>query len=530
MKVSSIFKYIFIVFAIGIIIYAGVRIYNNEQKQEEKPQEEVKGESIIKDIRLGLTDYDTINPLQTNNREVLNIDTLIYEPLFKINEDYSLDPCLATECSKTGDKTYVVKINNNINWSDGTSFISKDIQFTIDTINQGNSIYKYNVSHIVSTEIIDASTIKLVLDGEIPFFEYNLTFPIMSSAYYYGENFYESSKIPVGTGRFKVADIGQSSITLARNIKWKAKNSNEEDIKIENIKINLYSSMGEEYNAFKIGNIDLLNTTNQNFSDYIGTIGFTKNEYRGRQFDFLSFNCEDEFLQDSYVRKAISFAIDKDNIVSSVFENKYVTAEYPLDYGNYLYENNQASSGYNIEQAKNMLETGGWEYSNNKWKKKIDGYTRTLKLKITVEKNNESRVAVAENIKAQLENLGISVTINKVSKEQYSSAMASKKYQILLTGVYTSYSPDLTYYFSANNICNYSNEEMQKLLQEASYLKDKDSLKEAYKKIYSKYKEDVPFVGLYRNKSLTISSTSLVGNVVSNNYCSFYGIASWYRK
>ena len=31
MKVSNIFKYIFIIFAIGIIIYAGYRIYNNNK-------------------------------------------------------------------------------------------------------------------------------------------------------------------------------------------------------------------------------------------------------------------------------------------------------------------------------------------------------------------------------------------------------------------------------------------------------------------------------------------------------------------
>ena len=531
MKVSSIFKYIFIIFAIGIIAYAGYVIYRNDKNnQNVEPVETVAEETIIKDIRLGLTSYDTINPLKTNNKEVLNIDTLIYEPLFTIEEDYSLKPCLATECSKTGNRTYVVKVNNSINWQDGTSFIAKDVQFTIDTLKQGDSVYKYNVAHIAETEIIDASTIKIILDGEIPFFEYNLTFPIMSSTYYYGEDFYTSEKVPIGTGRFKITDISSNSITLARNIKWKAKNQDEEDMKIENIKINLYSSMGEAYNAFKIGNIDLLNTSNQNFEEYIGTIGFTKNEYSGRQFDFLSFNCEDEIMQDVYVRKAISYAIDKDNIVSSVFENKYRTSDYPLDYGNYLYEANEVSSGYNLEQAQNMLETGGWVYSNNKWKKEISGYTRTLKLKIAVNKNNSERIAVAENIKAQLENIGISVTINKISDDQYSSYIENKDYQILLTGVYTGYSPDLTYYFGDNNISNYSNEDMQKLISLAGITKNETELEEIYKKIYAKYKEDVPFVGLYRNKSITISSTSLIGTVKSNNYTSFYGIAEWYRK
>ena len=355
MKVSNIFKYIFIIFAIGIIIYAGYRIYNNNKNTavENKQEEKIPEETIIKDIRIPLTQSDTMNPLITNNKEILNIDTLIFEPLFKITKDYKVEPCLAKECSKTGNNIYVVKIDNSINWQDGTSFISKDIQFTIDLLKQGNSIYKYNVEHISNVEIIDASTIKLTLDETIPFFEYNLVFPIMSSTYYYGEDFYNSTKTPIGTGKYKISSISTNNITLTKNEKWR--DISKQENKIDTIKINIYSSMGEAYNNFKIGNLDLINTSNANFQDYIGTIGFNKTEYPGRQFDFLSLNCEDKILQDKAVRQALSYAIDKGNIISTIFNNQKNIAEYPLDYGSYLYTASNVSSGYNAEQAKKVL-------------------------------------------------------------------------------------------------------------------------------------------------------------------------------
>lgn len=529
----KIIKYIFEIFAIGLIIYAGYTIYKNNNIQQntvEQSETSQETENIIKDIRIAITNFDTMNPLITTNKEVINISNLIYEPLFTLSKDYSLEPCLATECSKTGNMTYVIKINNQINWQDGTSLISKDIQFTIDTLKAGNSIYKYNVAHIASTEILDASTIKIILDAEIPFFEYNLIFPIMSSNYYYGEDFYTSTKTPIGTGKYKITDISTNSITLARNEKWKPKSQNDNEPKIENIKINLYPTKGEAYNGFKIGNLDLLNTSNPNFEEYIGTIGFNKTEYAGREFDFLSFNCQDEILQDSSVRKAISLAIDKDNIVSTVFNNQKQTAEYPLDYGNFLYNSNEASSGYNIEQAKKTLEDGGWTYINNRWKKNISGKTKTLSLKISVNKNDEERVNVANLIKEQLEEMGIVVTVNQITNEQYSNFIENKNYQILLTGVYTSYSPDLTYYFSNGNLENYYNENMNELMQNASLIKDNNQLKEIYQKIYNQYKQDVPFVGLYRNKNITISSSSLIGDIIVNNYSTLYGISKWYRR
>lgn len=531
MKVSSIFKYIFIIFAVGIIAYAGYRIYNNQNKEEENNQDSttVVEENIIRDLRMGITNYDTMNPLITQNKDIINIDTLIYEPLFNLTKDYQLEPCLAKECSKTGDKIYVVKTVSNAVWHDNTPLTAKDIAFTIDLLKKENSVYSYNVAHIAETEVIDATTLKITLDSDIPFFEYNLIFPIMSSNYYYGEDFFTSSKMPIGTGRYKITNISSNNVTLAKFDKWKS-TTGVTELKLDNIKINLYSSMGEVYNSFKIGNIDLINTSNPNFQEYIGTIGFNKTEYPGRQFDFLSFNCADELMQLKEVRQAISYAIDKSNIVSSAYNNQNSVADYPLDYGNFLYTENTASSGYNAEQAKKVLEDGGWTYINNRWKKNIGGRTKTLRLKISVDKTNESRVAVAELIEKQLEEIGIDVKLDKVSNEKYNKYVDDRNYQILLTGVYTSYSPDLTYYFSAGNISNYSGDSMSELMHNASITKENKQLKEIYQKIYSLYKEDVPFVGLYRSKNITISTQSMVGTVEPNNYSTFYGIEGWYRR
>lgn len=153
-----------------------------------------------------------------------------------------------------------------------------------------------------------------------------------------------------------------------------------------------------------------------------------------------------------------------------------------------------------------------------------------MNLKISVNKENEVRVSVAELIEKQLEEIGIEVTVEKVSADQYGKYIEQKNYQILLTGVYNSYSPDLTYYFAGGNISNYTNEEMFELVQNASIIKETKQLKAIYEEIYKIYKEDVPFIGLYRNKNITISSQNLIGTVESNNYTTFYGLASWYRK
>ena len=71
------------------------------------------------------------------------------------------------------------------------------------------------------------------------------------------------------------------------------------------------------------------------------------------------------------------------------------------------------------EQAKQVLQDGGWTYAKQPLEKEIDGVTRTLRLKIAVDKDNQTRVAVADLIKEQLEAIGMEVRVNKISKNQY---------------------------------------------------------------------------------------------------------------
>ncbi len=137
---------------------------------------------------------------------------------------------------------------------------------------------------------------------------------------------------------------------------------------------------------------------------------------------------------------------------------------------------------------------------------------------------------MAELIKSQLEQIGIELTINKISDEQYKEYIANKNYQILFTGVYNAYSPDLTYYFAEGNLENYKNDKLFALMQDASIIKDNKQLEEIYQNIYNIYKDEVPFIGLYRDKNFSISSQSLIGTIEANNYSSFYGIENWYRK
>ena len=504
-------------------------IYIKKDDNKNENNEEVVEEQIeeIKDLRFGISNFDTINPLISKNKEVLNIDKLIFEPLITIDEQYQAQLCLASECSKTSPTSYIIKVNNKKKWQDGSNLISKDIQFTIDRLKEGNSIYSYNVEKVTSVEIIDQNTIKINLSEEVPFFEYNLTFPIVPNNYYLGEDFNTSSKIPIGTGMYKIASISSSNIELNKNNSWW--NIEKVNSKVENISIKLYSEIGEIYNSFKLGNIDVFTTSNLNLEHYIGTIGYAKTEFKGREFDYLAFNCQDSILKNAEVRKAITQAIDKTNIVSSIYNNQYYLADFPLDYGSYLYLKQENNGNYNPEQAKNTLVNNEWEYRYNRWQKKENYKTLRLNLTISVNGNNPKRVATAEAIKEQLAQIGIKVTINKLSESSYKSTLLNKNYQILLTGIYNSYTPNIEKFLGNDNLQNYYNDEVIKILDEVKAITDEKLLKEKYNRLVQIYEEERPFLGLYRNKQTIVKNQNVAGEIRGNNYFSYYNLGLWHR-
>lgn len=524
---SNWIKYIFIIFIILILGFSIYKIKQDEHKEQEDYTTN-KQQEIVKELKLGVAGLDTINPILSRNKNVQDISKLIYEPLVNLTSEYKAEACLAKEWAKQSDNSYLVKLRENVRWSNGQRFTSEDVKFTIDRLKDTESIYSANVNNVTGLDIIDDYTIKINLDKDFPFFEYNLTFPILSRDFYEEEDFITTSKnsSPVGTGKFKISEVESSYLLLEKNTSWWNK---EKNITVEKITVNLYSSIGELYNSFKIGNLDLIATSNNNLHEYIGTIGYSSKEIKGREHTFLAFNLSNYFLSKSEVRNAISYSLDRSNIVADVFDNKCYTSNFPLDYGNWLYQEQDVSSGYNPEQAKQVLVDNGWSYRSGSWQKVENYRTQRIALNLLVKADDSSKVSVAENIKTQLANQGIIINIQQASGDQYNNLVQSRSYDILLGSIIISPSPDLSLFLGEGNLANYSNEEIKNILNEVENTTDEEILKEKFKRLSEIYKTEMPYISLYNNKYIIAYNSGLVGDITPTWFYQFYGIESWYK-
>ena len=384
------------------------------------------------------------------------------------------------------------------------------------------------MKYLNEVEQIDDYTMKMHLSYDVPFFEYNLTFPIISKAYYENEDFINTDKniMPISTGKFFISEVINNTIKLSRN------NNYWNDKKIpmaSEIIITKYETIGEVYNAFKSGDIDLYVVKANNVEDYVGTIGYVKYEFKARDYDFLILNNANEVLSDTVVRRALSLVVDRENLVASILGSGYTPSNFSLDMGHFLYTRD-LNTPANTDEAYQMLIQNGWEYKNNTWQKKVEGNTLRLNFDLSVDSSNEQRVRVVEAIKEQYENFGVHLNIQYLSRDNYIRAVNNRNFDIILSGVTMGFTPNLDTFFADGNLANYYNEEMRNILEECSSIEDEGLLREKYARIFDIYEAEAPYIGLYRNTENIILNQGLVGNIVPNVYNIFYNIEKWYRQ
>ena len=510
-------KIIIIIIVIISIIYT---IYNvsvsKEKKKDSQESAKIKEKIISTNIRIGIINFDNINPILSNNSNIQNVSRLLFEPLINLTEDYKLEPCLATEWTKTEKNTYLIKLRENVKWQDGNKFDSDDVIFTVNIIKKKlkDSIYYYNIKNIESIEKIDEYTIKIITNQEEQYFEYNLIFPIMSCKYFTKDSIESNEKNvnPVGTGMYYIAEYNDDNIILKSNTDWWG----EKELKIDTINLNLYDNINNAIADIKSNKVDLIISSLMNIDQYIQGIQCNTKRYIGRSYDYLAINCKDDILKNKNIRKAINYAINKEEIIEKVYHNKYIKSEFPLDFGNYLYSENSKRVEHNLEEAKELLKKENWKSKT--------------KLNLLVSSEEKNRVKVAKVIKEELKEIGIQVNIIEKNKKQYRDNIKNKNYDIVLTGMTYGYSPSLFSYFEDGNMANSSNREILEKIKEIESSSEEEERKKLLSEVIEFYNEEVQYISLYYDSNTLIYSSNLRGEIKPNSYNIFYNIENWYRE
>ena len=131
---QGVFKYIFVLAFIVLLIITYIVFYDEEEETSTVQDQTSTVSTLITDLRLGISEFDTLNPLATNNKNIKEISRLIFDSLVTVSSNYGLEYGLATEIAKSDNLNYIITLRDGVKWQDGTDFTAQDVKFTIDAI------------------------------------------------------------------------------------------------------------------------------------------------------------------------------------------------------------------------------------------------------------------------------------------------------------------------------------------------------------------------------------------------------------
>ena len=173
-----------------------------------------------------------LNPILAPTSDLdLDITRLVYSSLFKLNRKLELENDLATGYEiSTDQKTYTVKLRDDVTWHDGEPFKADDVVFTIRSIQTPDYASPlFSSFQGVDVEKVDDSTVRFKLQQPYALFLTSLTVGIAPQHVWEdippkNASLAEQILKPVGTGPFKFSEIATrrktgdiTGLTLIRN-------------------------------------------------------------------------------------------------------------------------------------------------------------------------------------------------------------------------------------------------------------------------------------------------------------------------
>ncbi|MBF9233829.1 ABC transporter substrate-binding protein [Microvirga alba] len=323
-------------------------------------------------------------------------------------------PDLATSWEIAPDlKTYTFKLRPGVKWHDGKPFTSADVKWTIeDIVREGDraATYKF-VSDIERVETPDDLTAVLRLarpNGIIiqNFASYN-GFNILPKHLYEGSSVRDNpaNLKPVGTGPFRFVEyVVGSHVLLEPNPNYYG-----EGPYLERLAFQILPNLSTALMALEAGQVGYV-TASPPFADAArlkSVKGIAIDSTPSTIVMWFGFNFDKPMWRDIRLRRAVSMAINRDELVGKLYLNLvkpawgHFTSAVP-----WANDATARQPEFNLAEAERLLDEAGY-------KKGADGIRMTVQM-IVFPTNIWGSVEQAQMVKQQLSAVGIRVDVKVV--------------------------------------------------------------------------------------------------------------------
>ncbi|MFN2488704.1 MAG: ABC transporter substrate-binding protein [Actinomycetota bacterium] len=331
----------------------------------------------------------------------------IFEGLVRMNENYEIEPALATSWKFVAPNTWRFELREGVTFHDGTPFDAEAVKYSFDRVAKtGGGTPGFAKD---GTKVVGDFTVEVTPQFENRRLVEQLVHPSYSIIAP-GSN---PGKEPIGTGPFSLVEYKrQQRIVVERYDDYWG-----EPAQLDEITFRFLPDPNARRLALEAGEVDVVLEMAREAIPDLESKGFVVAESQPGAYSAMYLNISGQkgytILQDSNVRHAIGYAIDRDTLIGGIFEG-LATNEQTMVPSRLLEEANASKiEGYSFDpaRAEQLLEDAGWTMGPDGVREK-DGEPLRLQL-INGFPSASDHGAVPEFIQGQLGDVGIDIEIVK---------------------------------------------------------------------------------------------------------------------
>ena len=462
---------------------------------------------------------EILNSMATNNM----VCNLLFSKFVKYDDHFKLVPDLITAIPTVENggvsadhRTYTYHLRANARWHDGVPVTSKDAKFTYEIIMdphvQVESREGWDVVDKVATP--DDTTIVFHLKRPYPDFvsetfydESVLPEHLLKNSR--GDLFHSAAfhHAPVGSGPFKFDSwVPGSNITLVANHDYYG-----EGPYLDQIIFKFVPNENALLVQLKTGEVDMFDNANINFMNQLKDIaGVHVYQTPMLMYEHLDFNTENPILKDVRVRRALSYATDKQEIADRIYNGVVkVAALDEFDASNYFSATAAARATFDPAKARRLLLEAGWKDTDGDGI--CDRNGQPLKLSIAASAGQPNRERTELVLRDQWRKVGVDLELSNFSPTvlygtyEDNGILKRGKFDVAMYAWLSSPAPsrrEALYASTAippagQNHPRYVNDELTKLLEEGGNETDSAKREEIYHRVQDILVDEAPVVPLF---------------------------------
>ena len=498
------------------------------------------GEKIV---NIGITDsLGGMNPL-TNDQTWVNKYAvgLQFLPLVELDEELNFQPMLADSVTTEDNRNFIVHIDENATWSDGTPVTAEDVEFTFLKLaspviaNPTLMLYAFEgvnddgfveegAESVEGVKVLDEKTVQFttkysialtIFENTYAFYIHTLPKHILSQ---YSEvelstlDWFNHPDVVSGPYRVTAYDVDHYISYTSNEQYWKGAP------KIGKLNFNILDS-SQIYAGLQSGEIDVTHHTMtaipQEDYENIEALENVDVVY-GSPVTNQSVFIQTANITDERVRQALVYAIDRNQILEQLMKGHGEIVDGFLSSASPFYDADIEPMSYDPEKAKALLAEAGWDGS------------RTLRF--YVNSGDGTFVNAAQAMAAQWAAVGIKTEIQTVDLATLMTVAGTTDYDLF--AVQYTYAPvdpypDIAWLLGGEGSwTGYGNDEINEALAATQTAESIDEMKGFYSIVDKKVQEEVPMFSAYIISGQGAVSKRLTG-VHANVYGFFINVHEW---